>query len=701
MKGTIQTRPGSPLPLGAQQTPQGINFALFSRHAETVSLVIALPDSAAGQMLFPLDPAVHKTGDIWHILLVNAPPTLRYGYRISGPDQHGHAYDATRILLDPYARALDGGAWGERRPALGTAPCCRIDHESYDWEGDRPLGTPIQDTIIYELHVRGFTRHPSSGLSCPGTFRGLSEKIGYLRDLGITAVELLPVAEFDENETLFTHPTSHAPLRNYWGYNPLLFGAPKAAYASAPASVLNEFRDMVKALHRAGIELFLDVVCNHTAEGGAGGQSTSFRGIDNRIYYLLDPWDGSHLNFSGCGNTCNCNHPVTRHLIVDMLRWWVVEMHVDGFRFDLSSILNRGPEGAILADPPVVELLAEDPVLAQTKIIAEPWDAAGLYQVGSFSSSRRWAEWNGRFRDDVRAFMCGRPGTVPALATRIAGSSDLYRKHGRGPCNSINFITSHDGFTLHDLVSFEAKHNEANGEGNRDGDNNNISWNSGAEGASTEAGVLAMRERRIRSFAVILLLSNGVPMLVAGDELGRSQGGNNNAWNQDNETSWLDWRLVQKNSALLRFFRLLIALRKRHPVFRRTGFYPEAAAGSGSPEIGWFGQHGRAADWGGNDQALGVLLKGAATPGQAEDDFFIMLNGSANAPALFSVPPPPTRGGRHWRRIIDTAAIPPLDINLAAEGSMVSSGRHLSVPAMACVVLQTATLQGFRTWRRP
>ncbi|MDO5675015.1 MAG: glycogen debranching protein GlgX [bacterium] len=695
MKGTIQPLPGSPLPLGVQLTPQGINFALFSRHADSVALAITLPGrhNQPAQM-FPLDPAVHKTGDVWHILLQGAPPGLRYGYRIIGPndpERSGHFYNGRDILLDPYARALVSGTWGEARPYIGKEPCCLIDHEPYDWEGDRPLKTPIQDTIIYELHVRGFTQHSSAQVAYPGTFRGLTEKINYLRSLGITAVELLPVTEFNENEALFTNPTTGEPLKNYWGYSPLLFGAPKASYSSKPAAVLHEFRDMVKAFHRAGIEVYLDVVFNHTAEGGHDGHSTSFRGIDNTIYYLLDPWTKAYLNYSGCGNTCNCNHPITRKLIMDMLRWWVVEMHVDGFRFDLASILSRGMDGSVLANPPVVELLAEDPVLSDAKIIAEAWDAGGLYQVGNFSTYKRWAEWNGRFRDDVRSFMCGHPGKVPSLATRIAGSADLYRDHGRSPSNSINFITSHDGFTLADLVSYNQKHNLLNGENNRDGDNNNISWNSGTEGASSDPAILALRQRRVRSFALILLLSHGVPMLAAGDEFGRSQGGNNNAWSQDNTTSWIDWRLAEKNKDLLRFFTMLIRLRRNHPVFRRTSFYPpqgESKHLTASSDICWYGQNGRKPDWGHESRTLAFLLKGASVPLRPEDDFFVMLNGSTNTPAVFTVPSPPDKEQR-WVRIIDTAASSPMDINLPEQGMPVLTGQNLRIVPMGCMVLQT------------
>ena len=549
MKGPTISSASSPLPLGARITPKGVNFSIFSRHASQVELVIALPQHKKKTLRFPFDSIKNKTGDIWHILITNLTPPFWYGYRFSGhnhADNNGNFFDDSLILLDPNATVLKSEGWGEPRPYLGHSASCLLDKQEYDWEDDRYPKIPMQDSIIYELHVRGFTQHMSSLVAHPGTFLGLTEKIHYLQQLGVTAVELLPVTEFDENEALFVNPQTGLPLKNYWGYNPLSFFAPKASYSSEPGKVLTEFRDMVKAFHRAGIEVLLDIVFNHSGEGGQGGPTTSFRGIDNSIYYLLDPWTRAYLNFTGCGNTINCNHPVIRSLIRKALHFWVVEMHVDGFRFDLASIMNRGTDGKVLANAPVVELLAEDPVLADTKIIAEAWDAGGLYQVGDFSSNKRWVEWNGRFRDDVRSFMCGYAGKVPALATRIAGSSDLYRSYGKGPCNSINFITSHDGFTLSDLVSYNEKHNLANGEDNRDGESNNISWNSGAEGETSDPAILALRQRRIRSFLVILFLSSGVPMLVAGDEFGRSQRGNNNAWCQDNATSWLDWGLAEK-----------------------------------------------------------------------------------------------------------------------------------------------------------
>ena len=696
MKNSILKKPGTPLPLGSTVTPQGINFALFSRHAQSVSLVIAPNSDRPEWVEFSLEPSIHKTGDIWHILLAGAPLDLRYGYRISGPHDPGgtgHFFDRSRILLDPYAREIHSADWGQPRSCLGTEPCCLIDQHSYDWEEDRPLRIPLQDTIIYEMHVRGFTRHSSAKVECPGTFRGLTEKIGYLKRLGITAVELMPVTEFNENETIFVNPDTGERLKNFWGYSPLSFFAPKSGYSHVLEAPLNEFRDMVKALHRAGIEVILDIVYNHTAEGGADGPTTSFRGIDNTIYYLLDPWTRAYLNFSGCGNTCNCNHPIVRRLIMDALRWWVIDMHVDGFRFDLASILGRDAKGQVLANPPVVEMIAEDPVLADVKIIAEAWDAAGLYQVGNFSSHHRWAEWNGRFRDDVRAFMCGAPGMVPALATRLAGSSDLYQNHDRRPCNSINFITSHDGFTLAYLVSYNQKHNLSNGENNRDGDNNNQSWNSGVEGPTADKKILRLRSRRIRTLAVILFLSQGVPMLVAGDEFGRSQQGNNNAWCQDNPTSWIDWNLATSNRQQLRFFRKLIHLRKSHPIFRREDFFL-VSNGSEEPvqilEIIWQGLKPGAPDWSPDCRTLAFVLNGSPLAGLEDDDFFVMLNGSATTAARFTVPPP--SDNRTWVRIIDTGRAAPFDFIDPEQADKVECGSTLLVSNMGCVVLQSVSL---------
>ncbi len=698
MKITFPSSSGSPQPLGATITPTGINFALFSRHAEAVFLVVELQESRdpADRIEIELDPRLHKTGDIWHIQISGLPPHIRYGYRFSGPwepESSGHGYNSELILIDPYAKELRSPRWGEDRSCLGRQACGLIPETAYNWEGDRPLNTPLQESIIYEMHVRGFSRHMSSGCSFPGTFMGLCEKIDYLQELGITAVELMPVTEFDENECTFQNPETGETHKNYWGYSPLSFFAPKSAYATDSGHPLHEFRDMVKRLHQAGIEVILDIVYNHTAEGGWNGPTSSFRGIDNTIYYLLDPWTRAYLNFSGCGNTCNCNHPVVRNLIMDALRWWVVEMHVDGFRFDLASILGRDQNGNVLSNPPVVEMIAEDPILADTKIIAEAWDAAGLYQVGSFSPHQRWAEWNGRFRDDVRSFMCGSPGQVAALATRIAGSSDLYQHNGRRPCNSINFITSHDGFTLADLVSYNEKHNLANGEDNRDGDNNNLSWNSGAEGRTDDPEILRLRSRRSRTMAVILFLSQGVPMLVAGDEFGRSQQGNNNAWCQDNEISWLNWQLAKENKDLLRFFKKLIQLRRAHPIFRRVDFFEVSNSPEEPPhmqEIIWQGLRPGQQDWSHDCHTLAFTLKGCELQDCADTNFFVMLNGHREQAATFIVPATgDSRFHYVWKKIIDTSQPAPGDFVDPEQAEPIAADSGVEVPPMGCVVLQS------------
>ena len=690
---------GRPFPLGPAILPEGINFSLFSRHATAVTLVVELPDASGlscGYQEIALSPDTNKTGDIWHVFLQTSRIDLRYGYRIEGISQKqksGLVFESCNILIDPYAPALTSRAWEQEAP-YGRRPCCRLVVHDFDWQDDHPLKTPLAETIIYEMHVRGFTRHETSGVSAPGTYRGIIDKIPYLTALGVTAVELMPVAEFDENDTIFRDPATGRLLRNFWGYNPVSFFALKSGYAACGEAPVDEFKAMVLALHQAGIEVILDMVYNHTGEGGYDGTTSSFRGIDNPIYYLLGEEERDYLNFSGCGNTMNCNHPVVRELIRSSLRYWVIEMHVDGFRFDLASIMGRDKKGMVLPDPPMIEVIAEDPILRDTKIIAEAWDAAGLYQVGSFSSDARWGEWNGRFRDDVRGFMAGLPGAVTSLATRIAGSSDLYQSGSRGPCNSINFLTSHDGFTLSDLVSYNEKHNVANGEENRDGDNHNISWNSGREGLPAGKQIVGLRCRRIRSLAVILLLSQGVPMIVAGDEFGRSQRGNNNAWCQDNPASWLDWSMAEKNAGLLRFFQECIRMRKNHAVFRREDFFKEKrrmADGSEIQEIVWQSLTPGGQDWSYDCRTLGVLLDGRGAPEEKDDDFFIMLNGNRDQDVHFTLPEVPAgRPGRNWYRIIDTAAPAPADFfcrDDARKSGPAASG--IKVKAMAAVVLQS------------
>ena len=685
-KNSQYLKRGFPLPGGATIVDDGINFTLFSRHATPVTLVIQptkTKSTIRNRLELQLDPELNRTGDIWHIFLITQEREFSYGYRLDGEtDIHGQGliYDREQILLDPICQNLITRRWGDEFPSRDT-PLCKLTIHDFDWQDDRPLKTPMVDSVIYELHVRGFTQDTSSGVKHPGTYLGIIEKIPYLKKLGITAVELMPVTEWDENDNSFYDPETGEQLKDYWGYNPVSFFALKSGFASNPARHICEFKTMVRSLHQAGIEVILDMVYNHTGEGGYQGNTSSFRGIDNPIYYLLDQHSHDYLNFSGCGNTFNCNHPVVRAFIKDSLRYWVMEMHVDGFRFDLASILGRDSKGHVLANPPMIEMIAEDPILRDTKIIAEAWDAAGLYQVGSFSQNSRWAEWNGKFRDDVRAFMAGHDNTVANLATRISGSSDLYQASARTPCNSINFITSHDGFTLYDLVSFEQKQNAGNGEENRDGDNHNISWNSGVEGISSRKDILALRFRRIRSLALILILSQGVPMITAGDEFGRSQGGNNNSWCQDNKTSWIDWDLAQSNKGLLRFFQKCLKLRKTNLLFRRRNFFSH---GPGQ-EISWQSLVPGSEDWSPDCHTLAFFLQAR----KKNSDFFIMLNGHRTDTANFIIPPL-SANKKIWEQIIDTARASPFDFPAPKRTIKHRGGDTVQVKAMAAVVLQSA-----------
>lgn len=570
--------PGQAAPLGATFDHGGVNFSLYARDATAVELCLFdAGESAEPSMVLPLLTEAHRTGFYWHIWVGGLGAGQLYGYRVHGPQESaaGLRCDPQTLLLDPYAQALAmpsgyGREQGQRRGDQGWSTAIKsvvADLNTYDWQGDRPLNRPGRESIIYELHVKGFTAHPSSGLESDkaGTYAGLVDKIPYLQELGITAVELLPVFQFDPQD-------APGDLPNYWGYQPISFLAPHLAYSAAwrqgsgALAVLDEFRDMVKALHQAGIEVILDVVFNHTAEADATGPTFSYRGLANADYYLLDPADPArYVDDTGCHNTLNANNPVVRRLIRHSLRHWVQHFHIDGFRFDLASVLARDESGKPVPRPPILWDLDTDPVLAGTKLIAEAWDAAGLYQVGSFSGDR-WQEWNGRFRDDVRRFLKGDPGLVGSVSQRLIGSPDIYGPKGREAEASINFITCHDGFTLADLVAYTSKHNEANGENNSDGSDDNASWNCGVEGPSNDPEVLALRQRQMRNALTLLLLSAGTPMLAMGDEIGRSQGGNNNAYCQDNVTSWLDWGMLDTHQDLHRFVRHLIAYRQHRDV---------------------------------------------------------------------------------------------------------------------------------------
>ncbi len=550
---------GKSSPLGATLVKGGVNFSVFSRSASAIDLLLFdHEDDAQPSRVVALDPAENRTYYYWHVFVPGVRAGQLYGYRVRGPS------DCEKVLLDPYGRgvAVPGSYIREaaRQPGDNTPTAMKsvvVDLSRYDWEGDRPLGHPAAQTIIYEMHVRGFTRHPSSGVAVRkrGRFAGLVEKIPYLQRLGITAVELLPVFQFDAQDC----PPGKT---NYWGYAPVSFFAPHHDYGS-----VDDFRDMVKALHRAGIEVILDVVFNHTAEGDHTGPTLSFRGLDNATYYILEQDGQRYANYSGTGNTLNANHPVVRRMIVDSLRYWVEQMHVDGFRFDLASILSRDASGNVMRNPPVLWDIESDPVLAGTKLIAEAWDAAGLYQVGSFVGDA-WREWNGRFRDDTRSFLRGENGSVRPFADRYLGSREIYGHREREPEQSVNFVTCHDGFTLNDLVSYDRKHNEDNGEGNRDGNDDNRSWNCGVEGPSDDPAIETLRNRQVKNFLTVTMLSLGVPMILMGDEVRRTQRGNNNAYCHDSELSWFDWTLLKKHADVLRFVQLLSARRLKRDAER-------------------------------------------------------------------------------------------------------------------------------------
>jgi len=664
---------GYPLPIGGtHQQGDGVNFVLFSRHATRIRLEFYKhPDDSSPTRIIDLDPICHRTGDVWHIWVRGIDVGQLYGYRIDGPYQpeEGHRFNPHKLLLDPYARAIAGvrnwdfsAARGYDSSSrltdlsistvdnAGTTPKCIYTRDHFDWEMDSPPKHSASDTVIYETHVRGFTIHTSSKIERPGTFAGLIEKIPYLQDLGVTAIELMPVLEFNENESQLLNPVTGEKLKNYWGYNPVAYFAPKQSYSfdGSQWRQTTEFREMVKAFHRAGIEVILDIVLNHTAENNELGPTICLRGIENSIFYMLQEKQLRYYkDFTGVGNTLNANHPVVREFVTSVLRYWVMNMHVDGFRFDLASVLGRDVHGNILREAPLLEGIAEDPILRDVKIIAEAWDAGGAYQVGDFSSTR-WTEWNGRFRDDVRRFWAGDLGMIGSFAGRISGSSDLYQSSGKGPARSLNFVTCHDGFTLNDLVSYKQKHNDENGEFGRDGTDANNSDNCGVEGPSQDPGVAAIRNRLIKNFLLTLFISRGVPMLLGGDEFRRTQRGNNNAYCQDNEVSWFDWSLLEKHKEIHRFTRGMIAFRRAHPVLRKEDFYTDA-------EIKWFAPNSATPDWADQWQKSFACL----ILGQTEPDLFLLFN-AGTSPVDFFIPALPT--GKIWRLAVDTSRVAPDDL---------------------------------------
>jgi len=692
---TGSSEKGCSAPLGATPSPDGVNFSVFSRHATGVELLLfdGVDDRKAASVV-RLDPSANRTYYYWHVFVPNLRPGQLYGYRVEGPfdPSSGMRFDPAKVLLDPYGRgvmvpsAYDRAA--ARHPGDNTGTAMKsvvVDVSAYDWEGDAPLQRPSSRTIVYEMHVRGFTRHPSAGLpeQTRGTFAGLIEKIPYLQRLGITAVELMPVFQFDPQD-------SPPGLVNYWGYAPVSFFAPHRGYSSRrdPQGPVDEFRDMVKALHRAGLEVILDVVFNHTTEGDHVGPTLSFRGLDNTTYYILDEADRSrYANYSGTGNTLNANHPVVRRMIVDSLRYWVEAMHVDGFRFDLASILERDESGQVMPSPPVLRDIESDPTLAGTKLIAEAWDAAGLYQVGSFVGDC-WKEWNGRFRDDVRSFFRSEEGSIEGFADRLIGSPSLYGHKQGAPEESVNFVTCHDGFTLNDLVSYERKHNEANGEDNRDGADDNRSWNCGVEGPTENPDIEKLRTRQVKNFLTVTILSPGLPMMLMGDEVRRTQGGNNNAYCQDNETSWFDWTLLAKRADVLRFVTLLNArrvLRDVEPERQRVPLNQLLR----EAQMTWHGVKLGAPDWGHSSHSLAFMARSTTD----RTSYHVLLNAYWEA-LEFELPPAADGGRRPWRRWIDTFLDSPHDIVEWERAPLVTGHTYRAEPRS--VVVLFASLESER-----
>jgi glycogen operon protein len=687
-------QPGASHPIGATLTPDGVNVSVYAKRATAVELLLfnRVDDDVPARVV-DLDADVHRTGPYWHAFVPGVGAGHVYGFRAHGPwaPERGLRFDGDRILLDPYGRGVavpegyrrSAGSEGEHGPGDEDARAMKsvvVDLAAYDWAGDRPLDRPFAETVIYEAHVRGFTAHPSSGVDPArrGTYAGFIDKIPYLVDLGITAVELLPVYQFDAQDAPGDRP-------NYWGYQPVSFFAPHAAYSSRPGAqgAVDEFRDLVKALHRAGLEVILDVVYNHTAEGGDGGPTFAYRGLANDEYYLAVPGDRSrYADYSGTGNTLNANEPVVRRLILDSLRYWVADMHVDGFRFDLASVLSRDEDGTPVPRPPIIWDIETDPILAGTKLIAEAWDAAGLYQVGSFAGDR-WTEWNGRFRDDVRAFVKSDPGKAWAVGQRLLGSPDIYAHLGREPQKTINFVTCHDGFTLNDVVSYDRKHNEANGEDNRDGNDANISWNCGAEGPTDDPAIEALRERQVRNLLALELLAVGVPMVTMGDEVRRTQLGNNNAYCQDGELSWFDWTLVERHAGLHRFARGLITGRRAAEVLFDVPSELTLDELLARARIEWHGTRLGHPDLTDASRTLALSLWGERLA------LHLILNAYWE-PLDFEVPPREA-GVDAWRRIVDTTLPSPDDFRAAADAPTVETGSYRAGPRSVVVLAAQRT----------
>jgi len=673
-------------PIGATVRGNGVNFSIFSRTAKSMELLLFdRVEDARPSRVISIDPATHRQYHYWHTFVPDIEAGQIYAYRAGGPyePEKGLRFDPKKVLLDPYGRSVAVPKNYDREAGKGrgdnTATAMKsvvVDPSTYDWEGDLPLHRPAARTIVYEMHVHAFTRHPSScvGEQLRGTYAGLIKRIPYLKELGITAVELLPVFQFDRQDC----PPG---LVNYWGYQPVSFFSPHRAYSSRqdPLGPVDEFRDMVKALHRAGIEVILDVVFNHTSEGSDSGPTFCFRGLDNPTYYILEKNRARYADYSGCGNTLNANNPIVRRLIVDSIRYWVQHMHVDGFRFDLASILSRDPFGEVLPSPPVLWDLESDPVLAGTKLIAEAWDAAGLYQVGSFVGDS-WREWNGRFRDDARSFFRGDEGSLRRFADRLVGSPELYAQKNREAEQSVNFVTCHDGFSLNDLVSYNEKHNEANGEQNRDGNNDNISWNCGVEGPTDDPDIEKLRNRQVKNFLTATLLSVGLPMILMGDEVRMTHNGNNNSYCHDDESNWFDWTLLQKHADVHRFVKLLCERRVRRALAHEqqrltlTELIQQARKS-------WHGVKLHQPDWGEGSRSIAFN----AELRQEKLEVHLILNAYWES-LDFELPQQNGGGPLQWRRWIDTSLDSPNDICAWQESPAIASTRYPAGPRSMAVL---------------
>lgn len=702
---------GTPQPYGASLKKGGVNFSIFSRNGTAITLhLFSKEKDKTPYLSYTFDPQKNKTGDVWHVFIEGLKPNSLYLYTADGPfePENGHRFNNKTYLLDPYTKATTNTSLFNSVPYGYSPPqtqeelnnaiplsadmfpkCVVIDDEEFDWQGDTPLNYPLRNTVLYETHLKGFTQSSSSNVKKRGSYKGLVEKIPYLKELGITSIELLPIHDFDEYENTNTNPKNGKRLTNYWGYSTISFFAPKTTYASNrnPGKAVNEFKEMVREMHKNGIEIILDIVFNHTAEGNERGQTINFKGLDNSIYYILEENNKQYYkNYSGCGNTVNCNHPVVRTFIIDCLKYWVCEMHVDGFRFDLGSILGRDQNGNLMENPPMLERIAEEPVLRNTKIIAEAWDAGGAYQVGNFPGGR-WAEWNDRFRDDFRHFWRGDEGFINKIATRLSGSSDLYLRDGRKPFHSINYLTSHDGFTLNDLVSYEKKQNEENGEDNRDGNDNNVSANYGFEGKSTHKEIERIRNKQIKNFMLSLFLSQGTPMLLAGDEFRNTQDGNNNSYCQDNEISWINWNLKETYSDIFEFIKKTIAFRQKHPAFSRPEFFiGQDSSNNNMLDISWYNQYGTEIDWTQQNSILACQIDGSKEEilhTYDDNDFYIILNASKEdiPVTVHSVE------GTQWFRAIDSGLGTPNDFLDEGKELSIKKNEKYLVKANSIVVL--------------